>query len=49
MLRKKTIGSWTHRHREVMRKVGCRRKMGAEKTVRHWLVGRKEVRGMRRR
>ena len=35
LLRKKTKGDWTEKHRNVARKL----LLGAEKIFRHWLVG----------
>ena len=43
VLRRKTNEVWTDKHRHATRKTGCGRRMGADKIVRHWLVGREEV------
>ena len=38
MQRKKTKEDWTEKHRHVARKLVLERRLGAEKTLRHWLV-----------
>ena len=42
LLRRRTKEGWTDKHRFVARKLGLG-SMGAEKTVRCWMVGRKHV------
>ena len=39
LLRKKMNEEWTEKHRNVARKIGSGRRLGAEETLRHWLVG----------
>ena len=38
LLRKKTKEEWTDKQRNVARKLGTGRILGAEETLRHWLV-----------
>ena len=38
LLRKTTKEEWTEKHRNVARKIGSGRRLGAAKTLRHWLV-----------
>ena len=39
LLRKKTKEEWTEKHRNVARKLALEGRLGAEETLRHWLVG----------
>ena len=39
LLRKKTKEEWTEKHRNVARKLVLEGGLGAEETLRHWLVG----------